>query len=273
MNDPAAALESYRKYLEQGGQRITPERRQQVTDEMTALGRRVATLTVSADVVGAEVWVDDARAGITPLRAPLVVNAGGHRISLRHADYPPQVELVNLAGGASDRIEFKLGSSTPEPPRAPDATAQDPSGAPGNALAPATLEPTDRGVARLDSPPPQSNWWRDHAWIGWVVTGTLAAGGTATGLWAISSNSRLSGQRADATTGGATRADLEWSAWRVRTLATVTDALWIATAVSGGISLWLTLGPDETERVPKTSEATPLRVRVGASGVSLEGRF
>jgi hypothetical protein len=273
MNDPAAALTSYRKYLEQGGQRITPERRFQVTEEITALGRRVATLTISADLGGAEVWVDDARAGITPLRAPLVVNAGGHRISLRHPNYPPQIELVNLVGGASDRVEFKLGSATPAPPRAPRGTAAGPGGAAGPVLAPATLEPTEPASLQLGSPPRKGDWWRDHAWIGWVVTGTLAAGATATGIWAISSNSTLSSQREGAATGGATRAQLEWSSWRVRTLATVTDALWIATGVAGGASLWFTLRSDEPQRLPETSAARPLRVRLGASGVSLEGSF
>jgi hypothetical protein len=268
MNDPAAALVSYRKYLDQGGQRITPELRQEVSDEMTEIGRRVSVLTVSADVAGAEVWVDDTRVGVTPLRAPLVINAGGHRISLRYADRPPQLEVVNLAGGTSGRVEFKGGTSTPASSRAPDVDGarRDASAAPGTPL-------PEHGSELHEAPAAQGDWWQEHAWLGWVVTGTLGAGAIGTGLWAMSDDNALSRQRREAATGGVDRAELESSASRVRTLATVTDILWIATVAAGGVNLWLTYGRETPELPAETARAEPLRLSVGLSGVSLEGNF
>jgi hypothetical protein len=48
--------------------------------------------------------------------------------------------------------------------------------------------------------------------------------------------------------------------------------LWIAAAAAGSVSVWLTLGPSDTER-PTERTAQPLSVGVGSSGVSLRGSF
>ncbi len=276
MNDPASALEAYRKYLQQGGQRIAPERRREVSDEMAALARRVATITIAADVAGAEVWVDDERAGTTPLRAPLLLNAGQHRISVRHADHPERSRRVTAVGGDAERLEFTLREEAARKPAAqpaaPAAKAPSepalPSAEPsGGALGSADLSSAETDGVADDRP------LRQYAWMGWVGTGVLAAGATVTGLVALSSNSSLDDDRADANTpDGPSRAELESSASQLRTLATVTDVLWIAAAAAGGVSLWLTFGESDAD-APETSAGRPLRVLVNASGASLQGSF
>jgi len=270
MNDPASALEAYRKYLEQGGQKISPERRREVTDEMAALARRVATVTVSADVPGAEVWVDDTRVGTTPLRAPLSLNAGQHRISLRHAKYPQRSRRVTAVGGGTERVELSLrdeAAGPAVPGAAPSGDNSPEAELPGGPLGdgePSSFEmdgASDAGSLRR------------YAWMGWVATGVLAAGATATGLWALSSDASLDEDRENANTpGGVSHSELESSASRVRTLATATDVLWIATAAAGGVSLWLTFGGSDVD-APEASAGRPLRVLVNASGVSLDGSF
>jgi hypothetical protein len=272
MNDPAAALSAYRKYLDQGGTRISAERRRQVTDEMAELGRRVGTLTVSTDVAGAEVWVDDARVGTTPLRAPLLLNVGQHRITLRHASHPERSRRVTVVGGATDRFELSLREKGEGEPSAPVPAGVAPAGA--------GVSEVELGATTLDPDPSfgaegerSGGSLRRYAWIGWVATGVLAAGATATGLWALSSDASLEEDREAASRpGGASRSELESSASDVRALATATDVLWIAAAAAGGVSLWLTFGSKDAEG-EETSAAQPLRVRVGATGVSLDGSF
>jgi hypothetical protein len=274
MNDPASALDNYRKYLQQGGQRISAERRREVSDEMTALSRRVATITIAVDVAGAEVWVDDARAGTTPLRAPLLLNAGQHRIGVRHAQYPAQSRRVTATGGDAERLEFSLRGDDVRKPEAreeapaPNVPAEDEQGS--TAAASGAIGSAELSGVETDSASKQGSL-RSYAWVGWVATGALAAGAAVTGLVALSSNSSLDDDRADANTPeGPSRPELESSASEVRTLATVTDVLWVAAAAAGGVSLWLTFG---TSDEPEQSAGRPLRVLVNASGARLEGSF
>jgi hypothetical protein len=255
LDDPAAALEAYRQYLEQGGDKIPAARRAQVQTEMKRLEQRVARVTVETDVPGAEVSIDDVPMGKTPLAGPLLVNAGSRRVQVRHPGHASQSRVVSLAGAVQERVRFTLVGRAEEtapvlPARTPVPTPHAPSGAPENGE-------------------------RSGLWIGWAVTGALAAGAAVTGVMALSKNSDLEDRRNGLVQN---QDDLESDAKRVRTLAIVSDGLGIAALAAGGVTLWLTLESDSPEgRHTTASAATPrlrrLRVGVGPTSAVLRGSF
>jgi hypothetical protein len=278
MHDYAAAIDAYRHYLDQGGDKIPPTRREQVEKELTALNQRVAKLTIETDVSGAEVFIDDVSAGFTPLHAPVIVNSGIRRISARHPDYLPQSRKLSIAGGVQDTIKFALtnrNAATADPGGAAaiaagGGSARTSTAPPNGSVAPAT-NPTDRGL----SANPEQRTAPTHAipWAAWAVTGAFAAGATVTGVLALSANSKLEDDRGQL---DVSSSDVDSQAHKVRTLATVTDCLIAAAVVSGGVSLWLTLrNPSEPEAAaePKKAGVKSLQVGFGPSGLSMKGAF
>ena len=276
MHDYAAAMDAYRQYLEKGGDKIPAARRDQVQKELNTLAQRVAKLNIESDVPTAEVFVDDVLIGTTPLSAPVVVNSGIRRVSVRHPDYPVQSRRVSIAGGVQETVSFALQnrSAAGAPPvPAPPAAA---SGALGPASVPRRAEPSPSAPSSTVAP--VGNNTAPHAathrvpWVGWALTGAFTAGAAVTGVLALSNNSSLAHDRDQL---DVSSSDVRSKASKVRTLATVTDGLIAAAVVAGGVSLWLTLGSSSEEPAsarPKASSKA-LRVGVGLGGISMKATF
>jgi hypothetical protein len=280
MHDYAAASDAYRQYLEKGGDKVPPARREQLKKELDVLAQRVAKLNIETDVAGAEVFVDDVSVGITPLPSAVVVNSGIRRVTVRHPDYLPQVRRLNIAGGVQEKVSFALvnGGATgvaPAPVAATPATAPGPA-APAHASAPArAARPLTAPVKSAPVSAP-SNSGPEHAgeqhvpWVGWAATGALVAGATVTGVLALSANSSLSRDRGQLSISSS---EVDSKASKVRTLAIVTDSLVAAAVLAGGVSLWLTLSPGSSHEEPEKAGHTPLALGVGPSGIRLKGAF
>lgn len=282
MHDYAAAIDAYRRYLDQGADKVPPARRDQLKKELSTLAQRVAKLTIETDVTGAEVFVDDVSVGVTPLATPVVVNSGIRRITVRHPDYLPQVRRVNIAGGVQDKVSFVLvnggavGAAPAAATGAPGAAAS--GGAPSHALpapkavqphsAPPSAAPTH---AAVPSRPATAHASERHVpWLGWGVTGVLAAGAAVTGVLALSANSSLSDDRKRL---AVTSDQVDSKGAQVRTLAVVTDSLAAAAVVAGGVSLWLTLSSGSSQVGPEKLAKTPLKLGIGPNGMSIKGAF
>jgi hypothetical protein len=270
MLDHAAAYTANRLYLQQGADKITPERRQEVTDEMAKQARLVALVSVAVDVPGADVRVDDARVGQTPLESPIALNAGPHRVVVSYREQLEQSQLITAVAGSSGRLEFQFARQSRA--KAPGAPSQGGSEHLGEASG-ATAENPLAGASAVPSAPPAQADSPIPLWIGWVATGALAAGATATGLWALSIDSSLDEDRKLAASGAnVDRGALVSRASRLRVLATLTDVLWVATAAAGGLTLWFALDARGSER---EGPAGPIELQAGVSaqGVSVRGRF
>lgn len=259
LHDHAAALEAYRQYLTQGGDKVPAERRAEVSRAMKSLEQRVARLTIEADVAGAEVFVDDVAVGKTPLAAPVLVNSGSRRVQVRHPGHLPQSRVVSLAGGVEERVVFALGAR------------------PGRAALPEAPSENTPASSPLLSTPADERQDRSNAglWIGWSATGALAVGAAVTGVMALSKNSELKESREQSLS---TKAELDSEAKTVRTLAVVSDVLAASALVAGGVTLWLTLAandPEGSRRTATRSRTTTRRlsVGVGATGAVLRGSF
>jgi tetratricopeptide (TPR) repeat protein len=157
-HDYAAALRYYRDYLAEGGAELDPERREQVEKEIAQLKSRVATLTVTSNVAGAELSIDGALVGTLPLN-PVIVSSGVRRLSLRKSGYTPVDRTLTVVGGDQPRVELRL-------------------------------ETLKEGVARSPAPgkaePVESSSVHPGVWVGLAATGAFA--GTAVVFGLLTSN-------------------------------------------------------------------------------------
>ncbi|HTV17828.1 MAG TPA: PEGA domain-containing protein [Polyangiaceae bacterium] len=267
MRDYAAAYTANRLYLEQGADKVTAERREEVVAEMTKLQRLVALVTLAVDVPGALIRIDDANVGQAPIAAPIALNVGPHQVLVSHPSYPDQSRAITAVAGASEQLEFSLARRS-SAAAAPAGSARDEGAHPPLALAAPTARDDERLAPAPTAADPGSN---SYVWIGWVATGALAAGATATGVWALSKNSSLDDERQAAVgQGNIDRDRLDSRASSLRVLATVTDVLWVATAAAAGVTLWLTLDPPGSSS-PSTEPA--LQAGLTPGGVRLRAKF
>jgi len=105
--DFVAGIKAFRQYLNDGGTAIDPARVTEVQAEISRLEGRIANITVTSNVAGAELFVDGEPVGKLP-RTHVPVNAGLRRISLRKAGYEADEVRVMLATGEEKAFEIKL---------------------------------------------------------------------------------------------------------------------------------------------------------------------
>jgi len=167
----ADAFRSLSRYLADGAGEVPADRRTAVTTQIEELGNRVGTVSVSANVDGADMTLDGNRVGQTPLEEPVVVDLGLHILTIEHADYVPHVERINIAGRDMHRIAVVL-RSIERPVEPPVVERSD------------TLVVVPRDAAPEDS--------SDGLLIaGAIATGAFAVAGTVFGVLALGAQGDL----------------------------------------------------------------------------------
>jgi hypothetical protein len=266
----ADALKTLQAFLSEAGAQIPPDRRASVENDVRQLQNRVGQVDVKVNVDGAQILVDDEPVGTSPLAQPAVVSVGHRKITATKAGMAAQDRFVDVAAGDRASVAFDFpgasaaGYVSPVAPLSAYAPAPGSASASGAALAPApapapTHAPTSVPAAALAPTPPPSN---TGPWLAWGVTGAFAAGTVVTGLLNLSAKSELSTQLG---TFPGNPAAIEHARTRMQTFGLASDVLLGATAVAGGVALYLTLKGH--------SSGTSTQVGVGLSGVQLKGRF
>jgi len=110
LRDYAAALDSFERYLAEGGSAIEPERRKKVEGWVAELREKIARITLATSVPGAEITVDDVLVGKTPFAKPVTMNAGRRRLVVTKDGYAPLTRFVDVAGTETKTIELVLTS-------------------------------------------------------------------------------------------------------------------------------------------------------------------
>ncbi len=118
LKDYAAALTAFERYLREGGAKIPPARRKEVSLAIDELRRKVGKLKVSVSVDGAEIVVDDVRVGVSPLAEPVVVNAGRRKLEASRAGYVPAQRIVDVASTEETSVSLDLAKIGASPPKA-----------------------------------------------------------------------------------------------------------------------------------------------------------
>lgn len=108
LQDYLGVVQSYEKYLSVGGSAIPPERRAQVEEALVALRDRVGRIAITCNRNGAEVFIDDASVGKTPLPATVAINVGRHRVLVRSSDGASESKVVDVAGGDVAEVTLQL---------------------------------------------------------------------------------------------------------------------------------------------------------------------
>ena len=102
----ANARRALEEYVQKGGEAIPADRRAAVSKDLSMLEQRTAFVEITANVPGSDVLVDDVAIGKTPLGGALLVDAGIHRVIVRHPGYLQRNDQVTLAGGDRNRYEL-----------------------------------------------------------------------------------------------------------------------------------------------------------------------
>jgi hypothetical protein len=222
LHDYAAAAEYFERYLAEGGDTIDAERRGEVAVELADVMPHVAHLDVRVNVAGAEITVDDRLAGVSPLRAPIRLNPGRHRVNARAVGFRPHGSVLDLDSGNRVTVELQLLrlaiEATPPPPLEADPS-----------------KPTRPSV---DTNP--SSTGSSVPWLAWAGSATLAGAAIFSGIRALDKDSEHDSKREQL---GITRAELDASRSSVENWSLATDAFTAAAIVMSGVSLYLTLTP------------------------------
>jgi hypothetical protein len=228
LQDYVAALHAFEKYLADGGDAVTRERRDEVDRDVAKLRSRVATVTVSA-TPGAVITLDGALAGTAPLSAPLQVSAGKRVFRALVPSRTPVEKTLDLAGGDSARIELLVEE-------------------PKTTVSSVSSEPTPSAPESSKAP-----------WALWGVAGAFAVGTAVTGVLAMNASSSAS----DIKSSGGSFADYQNTEQRMRTFSITTDIVGAATIVIAGLALYFTVA-NGSKKTGSTALAP--RVAFGRSG-------
>ncbi|MFZ5896732.1 MAG: hypothetical protein ACOY0T_37090 [Myxococcota bacterium] len=113
LGKPVQAVDALKRYLAEGGAQIALDRRRAVEAEIVKQFARTALVTVDVNVAGATVSVDGEIVGRSPLRDPVRLAIGTHRISARSDAGQQDERELTVAGEESHRVHLELPLPAP----------------------------------------------------------------------------------------------------------------------------------------------------------------
>jgi tetratricopeptide (TPR) repeat protein len=132
LTDYVAAIATYERYLSEGAAVIDKARRAEVEEELPKLRARVATATITTNVSGATVSIDDEVVGTTPIASPVLLNPGVHRIVVRKDGFAESLRRIEVAGGDFPAVDLRLTEQAAALGKSSDPEVK--SSAPGSTL-------------------------------------------------------------------------------------------------------------------------------------------
>jgi PEGA domain len=234
IHDYAGALVTLRQFLDEGQDRVPDDRRALVASELTDLANRVGHARITSNVAGAEVTMDDAAVGVTPLSQPVLVSVGVRKVTATYAGRAPIEREVPVA--AAETVDVQL--DFPEVPAALTPPMRAPSAA-------VTLVPVQAAPSRKRGPA-----------IAAFGLGVAGAGvGTMFGILAMGDKSRLDAECAGKACRVGSQSDIDAMS-RDSTVSTVGFGV-MAVGVVVGVALWVTSGRSATRTQDAATEIHP----------------
>jgi hypothetical protein len=243
------AQDYFQRYLNDGQEEVTTDRKRDVEAHLSKLAGRIATLVLSTNVAGAEIYVDEVSVGTSPLNGPVKVSSGTRTIAAISNGRPRVSQVIDVAGGdtVALQLSFAQGSElTPSPTPLPSTISSQPQRA----------SEAHRGNPAL--------------WLG-ITSGALLVGAGVMGYLTI----RDAQNYDDAVARKTSARELEDLDSRASTKALVTDVLLGATVIATGITVLVALSGN-TERREATAKKKPehgTKVSLGIGSLSLRGAF
>ena len=156
------ATEDFERFLATAGS-APQDARSAAQRALEEMRDRVAHLEVSANMQGAEVFVDGHSRGLTPLPRPVLVSVGAHQVVVQRQGSEPFLRRVEAVGGTVARVQAELRVAAVEP------------SVPAAALAPPPEASVVTAAAPSETPPP--GWMRGVAYGLLGVAPVLAGAG------------------------------------------------------------------------------------------------
>lgn len=247
----ARAAQALAQYLDQGRASLAPARIQAVQADLTMLEGRTAHLRVECNVPGAEVLMDDVRISTTPFPAPLLVDAGEHRLTVQHPGYLPRNERLVLAGRDDQNLRIEL---------VPIAIAQTPpkSAGPIHAALPIPRRPEESPMSTRAK----------LLYLSGGSTGLLAVGWAVTGYLGI----KAAGDLHDELQHPSTEGQLSSLKGKAQALLLTSDILGACALGAGATTLYFALTSKKSEPARPTGTGR-LQLGVAPSAVMVRGTF
>lgn len=198
------ALDAFEDYLAQGGDDVSVDRRDFVSDEIRRLRPLVGVLEVVGPD-GVDIYIDGKKRAVTPLSGPLRVAVGKRDISLRIGSETIREKKMRIAGSMVTRLEAEKTS---------DNTSD------------TTREPVEEPDEFSDKP---RGWMWTAGWVGTGLGAGLLGASLVTGLMALSLGNDL--QMDADENGGLLPKSRSKDKDKMKNLGTATTAL----VVSGGV--------------------------------------
>lgn len=101
-------LKVVERYQKEGGAFLTEQDRQDAAELEKTVQSLVSTVRVVVSEPGADVLVDDAKVGISPLEAPLLVDVGTHTIAVKKPGFKDFSRSERLVGASAVAIAVML---------------------------------------------------------------------------------------------------------------------------------------------------------------------
>ena len=101
-------LATIRRYLEDGAAILTADDKAQAADIVKTVEAFVSELRLSVDEADAEVFVDEEKIGITPLKGTIFVDVGVRKITVKKKGYKDSVVNKQVPGGGAVAVDVRL---------------------------------------------------------------------------------------------------------------------------------------------------------------------
>jgi hypothetical protein len=249
LHDFVGAYKSLVQYMSEGGSEIQTDRRLQVDEMFAKLSERIARIQVTTNVAGADIRVDDVSIGTSPLPGAVTVNVGTRKVSAFKAGAGEMFRVVTVAGKENLKIDLRL-----------DEPSQPVSAAPAGSTksSPFVVATEARSVPS-----------RIPLILTTSVALTCAVATGVFGYLALDSQRKFKDQ---VNTFPNSRSEIEDARSQSKHYAYLADGFGAATAVSGGVALYLLLTHNGSKsKTDKPSKDVVLSPTPG--GVVMQGSF
>jgi len=150
------AVETFERYLDQGGRAIKPARRNEVEQDIIRQKAHIATLEIRVTPDGAPICVDGKDVGFAPMSQAVRVPIGEHTVSATADGYDPGELKVIVAGEDYRVIQLALAKHVaapspppPLPPSPPVVVVAEPPAPILSVAAPPPAQPEPQSVRRM----------------------------------------------------------------------------------------------------------------------------
>jgi hypothetical protein len=206
------AFRSLTRYLQEGGEKVPPDRRDQVAKELAEIHALVAEVSVKVDGMPASVEVDGRLVGETPMSGPLLLPSGHHVVRASREGYDSASREIDVVSGEKVEVALSPRLKAKVVTTAKLSVSSRPGGAElsldGKAIAnpwSGTIDPGGHEVratlkgyektrtelvlsagqeraltVELTPLPPPPRWYK--RWYTWTIVAVLVAGGVGAGV-------------------------------------------------------------------------------------------